>query len=269
MSIIGIQGVNFKEYLTNKKDMTMVLESLKEIGYNMIQLSGVQQNILDRDLMCHFGSECERIGLKIIAVHVNYDIVSTEVEYIKDLVVNVFKSKYVGVAAPDRDTRYEPSKDKYVGFGKNLQRLTEIYKEAGLTFTYHNHDWEFTKIKGDIMFEEMYKQCPDVNLLIDTHWLHRGGYDMCGFMERMNGKFDMIHIKDYLACLPFEGNRFSLRNVAIGDGVFDFKRIIKSAMDNGCKYLIVEQDDFYGELPLVCAKRSYDELCRLGYKDWF
>ena len=49
-----------------------------------------------------------------------------------------------------------------------------------------------------------------------------------------------------------------------GGNTMDFEAICNAFIEAGSKYAYVEQDDCYGEDPLVCLKRSYDYLRSLG-----
>ena len=52
----------------------------------------------------------------------------------------------------------------------------------------------------------------------------------------------------------------------IGEGNLNFERIFQMAEKAGTKYMLVEQDNCYGENPFECLKRSYHNLKTLGFQ---
>ena len=53
----------------------------------------------------------------------------------------------------------------------------------------------------------------------------------------------------------------------VGEGNLPFKKILDLLKAQGTtQYLLVEQDNCYGEDPFDCLKRSYDYLRKAGYK---
>lgn len=42
--------------------------------------------------------------------------------------------------------------------------------------------------------------------------------------------------------------------------------IFRALEASNCKYMLVEQDDCYGESPFDCLKTSYENLSKAGYR---
>ena len=51
----------------------------------------------------------------------------------------------------------------------------------------------------------------------------------------------------------------------VGEGNLNFERIFEEAKKAGTKYMLVEQDNCYGENPFDCLKRSYENLKTFGF----
>jgi sugar phosphate isomerase/epimerase len=68
-----------------------------------------------------------------------------------------------------------------------------------------------------------------------------------------------MHLKD-MCPTDRNGNRMA----PVGYGNMDFERIIASAEQAGAQYLLVEQDDCYGEDPFACLNKSFGYLKSLG-----
>ena len=58
-------------------------------------------------------------------------------------------------------------------------------------------------------------------------------------------------------------NKFEFRPV--GSGIQDVKTIVEASIDAGAKYIIVEQDVWYDDDSLECAKKSREYLKSIGY----
>ena len=52
----------------------------------------------------------------------------------------------------------------------------------------------------------------------------------------------------------------------VGEGNINFERVFEKAEAGGTKYMLVEQDDCYGEDPFDCLRRSYLYLRANGFR---
>ena len=50
------------------------------------------------------------------------------------------------------------------------------------------------------------------------------------------------------------------------EGNRNFSAIFHALEASNCKYMLVEQDDCYGESPFDCLKTSYENLANAGYR---
>ena len=92
---------------------------------------------------------------------------------------------------------------------------------------------------------------------LDTFWVQAGGGDPAWWLRNLSGQVDCIHLKDFAY-----GRRFA----AVGEGNMNFEAIFAAAEDAGTKYMLVEQDDCYGEDPFDCLARSYKYLRSEGFE---
>ncbi len=91
---------------------------------------------------------------------------------------------------------------------------------------------------------------------LDTYWIQVGGGDPSQWLEKLAGRVPCIHLKDYA---------YSAKMAVVGEGNLNFDRIFQMAEKAGTKYMLVEQDDCYGESPFACLKRSYQNLKTYGF----
>ena len=75
-------------------------------------------------------------------------------------------------------------------------------------------------------------------------------------MEKLAGRIPCIHLKDFA---------YGRKMAVVGEGNINFDRVFEKAEAGGTKYMLVEQDDCYGESPFDCLKRSYQYLTACGF----
>ncbi len=113
--------------------------------------------------------------------------------------------------------------------------MGESCREAGLRFGYHNHDFEFETIDGQIPFDVLLDETDPglVDFELDLFWITKGGEDPLRYFERYPGRFTLCHVKDMAA-----GGEM----VDVGAGGIDFAAIFARAEQAGLKHFFVEHD---------------------------
>ncbi|CAN5137197.1 sugar phosphate isomerase/epimerase [soil metagenome] len=125
---------------------------------------------------------------------------------------------------------------------RQLARLCNDFgarcRDAGLTFAYHNHDFEFIPMEGVIPYDVLTEETdPElVKLELDLYWIRKGGQDALRYFARYPGRFPAVHLKDS-AGPPDE------RMVEVGSGVIDWKAILGAREQAGIRHLFVEHDN--------------------------
>ena len=163
--------------------------------------------------------------------------------------------------------------------------VAERLADHGIGLHYHNHHIDFAKYDGRYLLDVIAERSPLVGLEIDAHWVQRGGLDPVRTLRRYAGRVAMVHLKDYriarldpavFAALgvgdrePWQdGMKHVVQFAEVGEGNLDWPSIIAAADETGARYLLVEQDEFYGRTAFDCLKTSYDNLVAMGYGDRF
>ena len=75
---------------------------------------------------------------------------------------------------------------------------------------------------------------------------------------------DVVHFKEMVGRLPNEKNRSMTEMAPVGEGNFDWKKIMQACDDTGVQYAFIEQDNAVETDPLLCMKKSIDNLTALG-----
>lgn len=121
-------------------------------------------------------------------------------------------------------------------------------QKHGLKISYHNHAFEFKAEGGQTVFDYLVENTePYVRFTPDVYWIKVGGYEPEKVLEKLVGRTDVIHLKDYQKLgLPL------MR--AIGAGTLDFPAILRQAEKSGAADAVVELD--YAVRPYRSLEKS-------------
>jgi sugar phosphate isomerase/epimerase len=140
-------------------------------------------------------------------------------------------------------------------FIKQANEFNKKVREAGMTFSYHNHSYEFELLEGKLIFDELLAGLdPTVKFVLDTYWVQVGGGDVRHWIEKLRGRVDIVHLKDVKVI--WGAPKFA----AVGEGNMWWEGIIPLAEECGASYFVVEEDDCGEDDPMDCIKSSSDYL---------
>jgi len=126
--------------------------------------------------------------------------------------------------------------DHYKYVADQLNIAGEKCKKAGIQLCYHNHDFEFVKIDNTYPFDVLMAADKDlVKVELDLYWVSKIGQDPIALFNQHPGRFPLLHLKDM-------DNTAQHAFTEVGNGVIDFKKILKEKKKAGVKYTFVEQD---------------------------
>lgn len=244
-SPVAVQPYTIREALA--KDYAGALEQVAEIGYQGIELglppAGMsipqQKELLDR------------LGLKVVGTHAGFDTLDFDTDVIADYLEAVDGGKFVTISL-----RFE-SREDVLRKAAKMNQIGEKFRQRGLQFLYHNHNWEFVKFDGEYALDILLRET-DSNLVkteLDTYWIQKGGEDPVAYLSKLKNRAPMLHIKDMEA-----GDEQAFAE--IGKGVLDFQAIAQVAEEIGVEWLVVEQDECRVD-PFQSLKISYDNLKKL------
>ncbi len=73
----------------------------------------------------------------------------------------------------------------WAAFGRDLAEIGKPYRDAGLTFGWHNHDFEFVDLGGaDKPLDLILQGSDDLALELDVAWVQVGGEDPITWIEK-------------------------------------------------------------------------------------
>lgn len=136
-----------------------------------------------------------------------------------------------------------------------LNRAAAVTGAAGLKFGYHNHTAEFARYDGQRGYDVLLAETdPKAVLLeLDVAWATAGGADAVALMRANRGRVARLHLKDLEARSTRGRIAQSFATVPVGQGVIDWRSIIREAKATGV-------GGAYVELEPPHARSPFDEL---------
>jgi len=228
---IAAQLMTVHEYMKTPEDIYATLKKLREIGYIAVQASFAYIGPIDLKLLRSYVDE---LGMEICGTHVPYErIVNDTAALIEEH--HLMGSPFIGLGAIVGDR----TEEGYKRFAESLAAPAKMISDAGMKFTYHNHDFEFLKFGQrtgmDIIIDN---SDPDTfKLLPDIYWLQLGGIIPSAFLLEHANRIAYVHFKD----AKYSAN-CKLEMTEVGNGNINWKYITKICREIGVTCAAVEQD---------------------------
>ncbi len=246
---LGIQLYTVRRELA--KDVEGTLSRLADIGYREVEFAGYP-NGTARSLR----KILDRLRLSAPSGHVGLQALRSDWDRTLDQGA-ILGQHYVVVAfVPSNERR---TADDWKRIAALFNKAGEAARARGLQFAYHNHDYEFVPLEGQVPYDLLLQETDPrlVQLELDLYWITKGGQDPLAYFAKWPGRFPLVHIKD-MDATP----RRSFTEV--GRGTIDFKRIFGKAKQAGIRHYFYEQDEVPGS-PFDSAKASFDYLRALTF----
>ncbi|MGB5497314.1 MAG: sugar phosphate isomerase/epimerase [Maribacter sp.] len=173
---------------------------------------------------------------------------------------------YLGIAIMMPEERQ--SLDDYRRFAELTNQHAEISKKAGVQLYYHNHSFEFKPTEGAIPFDEMLTVFDSdlVKIELDVFWATIAHNDPLSWIDKLGDQLLFLHMKDLKVNTPLDYTVFDVDNAAfleIGDGIIDYKQIMKACKEAGVQYAFLDQDHTAMD-KMESVKKSLEYIKRLG-----
>ena len=261
-------GAGKKEEAAPKKDIYLQLYSVRddikadyagtiakvaEIGYTGVEAAGYSDGTFYGMSPADFKKSIEDAGMEVLSSHTTHPLAEKPADTDWDALWAWW------------DTAIQAHKDagmKFIvapwmptpGTLADLQAYCDYYNQvgekcnaAGLRFGYHNHNFEFQEIEGQVMYDYMLANTDPAKVFfqMDVYWVGEGGKDPVAYFENYPGRFVLLHVKD-----EKELGR---------SGKVNFENIFNHAEKGGAKYMIVEVERYTGT-PFEGITESYNYL---------
>ncbi|SKB86110.1 sugar phosphate isomerase/epimerase family protein [Daejeonella lutea] len=145
--------------------------------------------------------------------------------------------------------------DNYKQTAEVFNRSGEECRKMGLKFGYHNHDYEFEKVGGQVLYDVLMDNTDPklVHMELDLGWVVASGNDPLEYFKKYKGRFPLWHLKDM--------DLQKKHSTEFGKGGLDIVKVLQNQNESGLKYFFIEQEE-YAKTPLESMKYNMDYLER-------
>lgn len=157
------------------------------------------------------------------------------------------------------------SADGYKRSAEVFNRVGRKLADAGLTFNYHNHDWEFKDLGTGLNGMQVLSSETDPGLVkfnIDVFWLYYAGLDPVTFIAQHADRAGYFHFKDGRRVTGEDGKSHP-EFLELGIGSVNLKSAYQAALQAGATWIVAEQDTTK-RTPAESIAISRDYLRTLG-----
>lgn len=231
-------------------DLPKVLKTVAEIGFAGVETAGLHG--YDPKEIAKVAAD---LGLSICAAHAGVPDAET-VKRIADEQAALGNTRVIGGFGP-RDFE---TLDAIKTAAERFQKAAELLKPYGMTFGFHNHWWEFEKLRGDerYIYDILLEEAPEVFSELDVYWCAYGKANPVTVISKHKSRIPLLHIKDGML---IEGDH---THTAVGSGKLNMPAIIGAADPTVLEWLIVELDACATGDMLEAVKKSYRYLVDKG-----
>ncbi len=229
---IGVQLYTIRDAMSANPITT--LEKVSKIGYNQIELAGYDAGTFYGFESQRFLEIADSLNLDIISTHVPLEALRADLELV---IGQCQKAGIKYIVLPWLNGQERETIVQYETLVDELNAIGEACLGAGIAFVYHNHDFEFMTLEGQLPMELILEKTnPEfVNVELDLYWATKAGFDPVTLFKKYPNRFPLWHVKDM-------DNTAEKKFTEIGKGIIDFSRIFEQAETAGMQYFFVEQD---------------------------
>lgn len=237
-SVIAAQMYTIRDFTKTPKDIAESLGKLRRLGYEAVQLSALGP-IETHELAKMLQGE----GMVPAATHVGWDRLREEPEAVVEE-HKILGCKHVAVGSMPGDYR---SEDGVKRFAQEASEVAARLAQDGLTFSYHNHSFEFERFGDRTLMHVLVEDSdPVLGMEIDTYWVQHGGGDPAQWIRKVKGRIPIVHLKD----MTIRGRDVLMAEV--GEGNLNWPAILDACRDAGVEWYCVEQD--------ICQRDPFESL---------
>ena len=230
---IGFQSWTVKDKLS--ADFPGTLKMMKDMGYSMIEMcspKGYEKigfGAFTKMKPADIKKTINDAGLTCPSCHFGFNEVTTDVDD------RIEMAKEMGLTQMICSTFWLPKTatlDDYYAAADKFNKGAEKIKAAGMQAGFHNHDFEFAKIDGQLIYDALLQRFDPalIKMQFQTQVITLG-YKASDYFTKYPGRFISAHLSDWTA---------DKKEVPVGQGVIDWKTFFATAKTGGVQNMFVE-----------------------------
>jgi sugar phosphate isomerase/epimerase len=233
---IGFQTFTIREQLA--KDFEGTLKMMAGLGYGSAEMCSPPDYVssgfgpLEKYSAAEMKAIFKKTGLKCESCHYGWGAMKTKIDeriaFAKGLGLKYMVCSSFGIK-PDAPM------DAWRQAAKELNEVGAKVKKAGMQAAFHNHNFEFQKIDGVLIYDELMKAFdPKLVQMQFQVAVVSIGFQAADYLEKYPGRFCSLHLADWSA--------ETKKQAAIGQGSVDWKKLFSVAKKGGVKNYFVEMN---------------------------
>jgi sugar phosphate isomerase/epimerase len=225
---ISLQLYTVREHTA--RDMPGTLRRISEIGYPAVEFAGYG-GLSPEDLR----TILDDLGIRASGAHVPLGSWETDPETV---LADMHTLNCTHAIVPMAPPEHRQDETSIANLAKSFNRWGELCRQAGATFSYHNHDFEFAPVGGTTMWDVLIRETdPElVHLELDLYWVRYGGADPESLLRTLGDRISLVHLKDMAA----DEQRSDL---PVGEGTMPWPELLSTADEAGVEWYVAEQDN--------------------------
>jgi sugar phosphate isomerase/epimerase len=241
---VGLQLYTVRDAM--RKDVPGSLKQVSDIGYKYLEMADYSNGKFYGYAPADFKKMVTDLGMEVISSHAGVNpkgITDDEAKKMAEDHANVGAKYCMQPYIGDSDRNSIAAYQKMVA---DWNRVGKIMKEHGLTFGYHNHNFEFATVEGKVPYFDVFLPGLDKDITtmeLDLFWTTKAGLNPVDLFKKYPGRFQLWHMKDMFTKEAPSVITKSDDFAPVGAGVINFKEILAAKNISGMKYFFVEQDN--------------------------
>ena len=249
-----VKNVGIQLYSVRKEmlaDAVGTLKALAKIGYKELESArsekGNYYGLQPKEIKKIAGD----LGMTVRSGHVHVD---KDFQRSIDAAAEVGQSYLVCSSLPSNGQTV----DNYKKVSETFTKAAEECKKSKIIFGYHNHEYEFEKENGQVLYDVLLDNTDPklVTMELDLGWVIISGHDPLAYFNKYPGRFPLWHLKD------MDGAK--KESTEFGKGEVNILEMLRNSDKSGVKHIFVEQEE-YASTALESMKYDFDYLMKLDY----
>lgn len=246
-SKLAAQLYTIRAHTQDAHDFAASMQKIRAIGYTAVQVSAIGP-IPHAEVK----AIVDDLDLAICNTHIGHELLWNDLDAVIEQ-HRLWDCKHVAIGSMPQQYRKE-GEDGFKRFAREASRVGEQLYESELTFSYHNHSFEFVRFGDrtglDVLYEESDPRFLQAEL--DTYWIQHGGADPTAWIEKVKGRMPVIHLKD----MVIAGGEQTMAE--IGAGNLNWPAILRACEEANVEWYAIEQD--------ICQRDPFDSL-RISFEN--
>lgn len=281
---IAAQLFSFRSYCRNSKDVLETLSRIREMGYDGVEIEGVDKIIDANSLAQHL----KKIGLKVCSTRSRLSRVELDFTGMVEE-ARLFDCQNVGIGTIPADYAFNNPQgwQQYIEY---INTVAKRFSAKGLRATYSVEAHEFIKFSdcglravytfdeqqfkkdaaGSYGFDSIVDGTESEKLFfeLDTFWLAKAGVSPADIIRQLVGRIKVIRFRDQrIAESSYDFFYPVKEDCEVGKGVFDFASLFPVLKESGVEWISIGQNYFTRD-PFESMSTSLKQIqiIKDGYK---